>query len=246
MKRFLLFILIGINCAYANSDNTAITKIITQTLQNLQPNIEIEQISPSPIANLWQAELVGGRQLYVSADGKYIIQGNLYTFDKNKNLVNVTQKEEQKGIAKVINAVDVKEMIVFAPEKPKAHITVFTDTTCGYCQKLHSEVEEINKLGIEVRYMAFPRGGQNSEGFQELVNVWCSANQQDAITRAKKREKIAKANILCKSPVLKHYEIGNLIGINGTPAIVLEDGTLISGYQPAKELAKTVFKNKKN
>jgi len=258
MKRFfLLSLLMIINLASANANNEnnnknnnekneKIIQTITNVLTKLQADMKIERISPSPLTDLWQVELAGGRQLYVSVDGKYLIQGNLYEFKANKGLVNLTQKEEQKGIAKIINSVDVAEMIVFAPKKPKAHITVFTDTTCGYCQKLHSEIDEINKLGIEVRYMAFPRGGQGSEGYQELVNVWCAPNKQDAITRAKNRESVAKANLLCKSPVVKHYEIGNLIGVNGTPAIVLEDGTVIPGYRPAAELAEIVLENKKS
>jgi len=229
---------------FAN-DDAAIIKIITNNLTKIQPEIKIEQITPAPIAGLWQVELLGGHQIYVSADGKYLLQGNLYQFEQDE-VINLTQQAQQKGIVKIINNIDPKEPIIFAPEKPKAYVTVFTDTTCGYCQKLHSEMAEINKLGIEVRYLAFPRGGKESQGYQELNNVWCAQDRQDAMTRAKNGQKVEQANIMCKSPVMAHYEIGNMVGVTGTPAIVLEDGSLLPGYMPAKVLAERVLERKNN
>jgi len=236
---FISFI-ISVNLVVASDD---VQQKITQKLKSLQSNIDIESITPSPVTNLFKVELVGGRQLYISADAKYLLQGSLYEITE-QGITNLTQQDEKKGIAKAINALDTSKMIIFAPENPKTHITVFTDTTCGYCQKLHSEIAEINALGIEVRYVAFPRGGKESEGYTELHNVWCAANQQEAITRAKQRKPVPAANMLCKSPIMQHYAVGELIGVTGTPAIVLEDGTLIPGYRPAQELAKIALANK--
>jgi thiol:disulfide interchange protein DsbC len=132
-------------------------------------------------------------------------------------------------------------MVVFAPKAPKTHITVFTDTDCGYCQKLHSEVPELNRLGVEVRYVAFPRQGLNSPAAKELVSVWCAKDQQDAMNRAKTRQSVADAS--CDNPVAKQYQLGQMIGVNGTPAIVLANGKMIPGYQPAPQLAKIALES---
>lgn len=215
---------------------------IRATLTKLQPDMPIEAIAESPMNGLFQVHLQGGRMLYASADGQFLMQGNLYQI-KDGDAVNLTRQAESKGIAKAINDVPLSEMVVFSPKEPaKAHITVFTDTDCGYCQKLHSEVPELNRRGIEVRYVAFPRQGVGSHGYNSLVSVWCAKDRQAAMDKAKSREELPAAS--CDNPVTKQYELGQMIGVNGTPAIVLGNGELIPGYQPAPQLAEIALKAK--
>ncbi|WJN60592.1 thioredoxin fold domain-containing protein [Pseudomonas sp. SO81] len=215
---------------------------IRATLTKLQPDMPIEAIAESPMTGLYQVHLKGGRLLYASADGQFLMQGNLYQF-KGDNAVNLTRQAESKGVAKEINGIPTSEMVVFSPKEPaKAHITVFTDTDCGYCQKLHSEVPELNRRGIEVRYVAFPRQGLGSHGYNTLVSVWCAKDRQSAMNQAKSRQELPAAT--CDNPVAKQYELGQMIGVNGTPAIVMGNGELIPGYQPAPELAKAALEAK--
>ena len=215
---------------------------IRATLTKLQPDMPIEAIAESPMNGLFQVHLQGGRMLYASADGQFLVQGNLYQI-KDGNAVNLTRQAESKGIAKAVNDVPTSEMVVFSPKEPaKAHITVFTDTDCGYCQKLHNEVPELNRRGIEVRYMAFPRQGVGSHGYNTMVSVWCAKDRQAAMDKAKSREELPAAS--CDNPVTKQYELGQMIGVNGTPAIVLGNGELIPGYQPAPQLAEIALKAK--
>ncbi|MGE8409143.1 MAG: thioredoxin fold domain-containing protein, partial [Pseudomonas sp.] len=129
------------------------------------------------------------------------------------------------------------EMVVYPANGPaKSHITVFTDTTCPYCHKLHAEVPELNRLGIEVRYVAFPRQGLGSAGDEQLQAVWCSKDRQGALDKMIDGKEIKSAK--CENPVSKQFSMGQSIGVNGTPAIVLEDGQVIPGYQPAPQVAK--------
>lgn len=215
---------------------------IRATLTKLQPDMAVEAIAESPMNGLFQVHLKGGRLLYASADGQFLMQGNLYQM-KGDNAVNLTRQVESKGVAKEINSIPLSEMVVFSPEGPaKAHITVFTDTDCGYCQKLHSEVPELNRRGIEVRYMAFPRQGVGSHGYNTLVSVWCAKDRQAAMNLAKSREEVPAAT--CDNPVAKQYELGQLVGVSGTPSIVLGNGEMIPGYQPAPQLAEIALKAK--
>ncbi|GAB6389160.1 DsbC family protein [Stutzerimonas marianensis] len=214
---------------------------IRDSLNAIQPDMPIEAIAESPMPGVYQVQLKGGRQLYASADGQFLIQGYMYQF-KDGQATNLTEQAQSRSVAKAIEAVPTSEMVVFAPENPKAHITVFTDTDCGYCQKLHSEVPELNRRGIEVRYMAFPRQGMGSHGANTLTNVWCAKDRQAAMNKAKAREDVPAAS--CDNPVAKQYELGQLIGVQGTPAIVLSDGQMIPGYQPAPQLAELVLQAK--
>ncbi|MHA6494262.1 thioredoxin fold domain-containing protein [Pseudomonas borbori] len=213
---------------------------IRKTLQSLQPDLPIEAIAESPMPGLYQVQLKGGRMLYASADGQFVMQGYLFQF-KDGQAVNLTEQAESVAVAKTINAIPVSEMVVFAGKQPKTHITVFTDTDCGYCQKLHSEVPELNRLGVEVRYLAFPRQGLESQAAKELANVWCAKDSQEAMNRAKTQQSVA--DVECDNPVAKQFALGQMIGVSGTPAIVLANGKVIPGYQPAAQLAKIALES---
>src|SRR3546814_122830 len=150
-----------------------------------------------PMSGLYEVKLQGSRVLYASADGQYIVQGNLFELKGGKP-VNLTEKAERQGISKLINGIPVAETVVYpAVGETKSHITVFTDTTCPYCHKLHAEVPELNKRGIEVRYVAFPRQGLGSPGDEQLQAVWCSKDKKAAMDK-----KIGRAS--CREGVCQY------------------------------------------
>ncbi|MCY1404680.1 Thiol:disulfide interchange protein DsbC precursor [compost metagenome] len=212
---------------------------IRNTLHALQPDLPIESISASPLQGIYQVQLKGGRVLYASADGQFVVQGNIYQV-KDGQPVNLTEKAESASIARTINAIPANEMVVFpAKGETKAHITVFTDTTCPYCQKLHAEVPELNKRGIEVRYLAFPRQGPNSSGDQQLQAIWCSKDRPAALNDMFHEKEVKAAK--CDNPVNKQFELGQMVGVQGTPAIILADGQMLPGYQSAGQIAKLVL-----
>ncbi|MCS5517602.1 bifunctional protein-disulfide isomerase/oxidoreductase DsbC [Pseudomonas qingdaonensis] len=218
--------------AAANDAEQAIRK----SLQSLESEVPVDSIAASPVNGLYEVKLKGGRVLYASADGQFLVQGYLFQIQDGKP-VNLTEKAERVAIAKTINAIPASEMVVYpAKGETKSHITVFTDTTCPYCHKLHAEVPELNKRGIEVRYVAFPRQGLGSSGDQQLQAVWCSTDRKAAMDKMVDGKEIKAAK--CENPVSKQFQMGQSIGVNGTPAIVLEDGQVIPGYQPAPQVAK--------
>ncbi|BBP75072.1 DsbC family protein [Pseudomonas gingeri NCPPB 3146 = LMG 5327] len=217
------------------ADDTA-EQAIRKSLDSLQLETPVESITASPLAGLYEVKLKGSRVLYASADGQFVMQGYLFQLKDGKP-VNLTEKTERLGISKLINGIPVAETVVYpAIGETKSHITVFTDTTCPYCHKLHAEVPALNKMGIEVRYVAFPRQGLGSPGDEQLQAVWCSADKKTAMDQMVDGKEIKAAK--CANPVSKQFALGQSIGVNGTPAIVLADGQVIPGYQPAAQVAK--------
>jgi len=234
-------VLAGTFSLFAHADDTS-DKAIRKTLESLNLDIPVESISSSPLSGLYEVNLKGGRVLYASADGQFVMQGNLYQVQGGKP-VNLTEKVERLAISKTINAIPSSDMVIYpAVGETKSHITVFTDTTCPYCHKLHGEVAELNKRGIEVRYLAFPRQGLGSPGDEQLQAVWCSKDRRSAMDRMTDGKNIEAPK--CANPVTKQFEIGQSIGVNGTPAIVLADGQVIPGYQPAPQVAKLALSAK--
>jgi thiol:disulfide interchange protein DsbC len=129
------------------------------------------------------------------------------------------------------------QMIVFAPANVKHTITVFTDVDCTYCRKLHSEIGELNKLGVKVRYLAYPRTGPNTESWAKMEQVFCSKDRKQALTSAKMGEPV-KGPACGSTPVASEYALGEQIGVNGTPAIITDKGEYIGGYLPAAKLVQ--------
>jgi thiol:disulfide interchange protein DsbC len=189
-----------------------------------------EDFHPTPIAGIY--ELTRGVDIaYVTADGNYAISGDLIELTKNDNLTETRRRQLR---AKLIKDIPESEMLVFGPKDPKYTVTVFTDVDCAYCRQLHSQIAEYNRLGIQVRYLFFPRTGPNTESWSKAEGVWCSTNRNEALTLAKRGARVqAKA---CPNPVAKHYALGRDFGLQGTPAIIGADGELIGGYMPPAEL----------
>lgn len=220
----------------SNGLNAASPEEIKSILQSVRADMQILAVNKSEIPGVYAVDIQGGHTLYVAEDGKYFISGDLYTIQSNQ-FVSVKDLRLKPVRKEMIMALDEEELLTFAPpkDKLKATVYVFTDIDCGYCRKLHQEIPELNNLGISIKYLAFPRAGVNSESYNKAVSAWCSDKPEQAMTRAKSGQAIPAKT--CANPVAKHYYLGQELGVNGTPAIIYEDGTLQPGYVPAKELA---------
>lgn len=201
--------------------------------------VSAKNVSPSPVPGLYQVSMPP-RFFYASADGRYIVDGDLIDMTSKQN---VSQGPRNSSVSAALTAMGEDSMIVFGKDTLKHTVTVFTDIDCGYCRKLHNEVKKYNDLGIRVRYMAYPRAGIGSGAFKKAEAVWCSKDKNAAMTKSKNGASV-KAD-KCDNPVAQHYALGNMIGIRGTPAIVLSDGTVVPGYIPAKRLSDALNKTER-
>ena len=176
--------------------------------------------------------------LYVSEDLRWIFMGDLIESKQGAepSLVRHTDIHRNAVRQSEIESLGEDEVIAFSPpfEAAKAVVHVFTDATCGYCRKLHSEMADYHAKGIEVRYLAYPRAGIDSEPYNALVSAWCSSNPQIAMTQLKLGEAIAPK--ICENPVEAQYLLGQRLGLRGTPMLVLSNGKTVGGYVNADEL----------
>ncbi len=211
-------------------------KLIRTAIGEILPGVPISEITPSPLEGVSEV-VIGGKLFYVSNDGKYLMQGSLIELATRTNL----SEKRLDGIRlAAMKELKETEMIVFPAKEQRHVITVFTDIDCGYCRKLHAEIDQYNALGITVRYLMYPRSGPNSPSFNKAVSVWCNEDRQQALTRAKAGETLAQ--VTCDNPVASNYSLGERMGVRGTPAILLENGELLPGYLPAAKLASELKK----
>lgn len=197
--------------------------------------LQVESATQSAVPGLIEVKFVDGPSVYAIADGTFFILGDLYSVGPG-GYVNLAEQRRDEERKSQLASVDVADMIVFPAEgERRGSISVFTDVTCFYCQKLHQEVPELNRRGIEVRYLAYPRAGVGSAGFRQLATAWCSQDRHSTLTRMKNQESV-KDNVCPGNPVAAQYELGQAVGVRGTPAIITEDGQMIPGYRPADDL----------
>jgi thiol:disulfide interchange protein DsbC len=201
------------------------------------PGIEVGAVTRSPVDGLYEVALEGD-VVYISADGRYVLKGDLLELDSRRNL-----SAEHRGQVrlKALKALPPETMIEFAPEDTRHVLYVYTDIDCGYCRKFHQQVLELNKAGIAVRYLAFPRAGVGSASFAKSISVWCAKDRQKALTDAKSGKPVSPAT--CDNAVERHYDLGQRMGVQGTPTLITDTGEELGGYVPAKQLVQ-FFKGK--
>lgn len=195
------------------------------------PGTRPDDLHASPIPGIY--ELTRGTDvIYVTSDGKYAFDGDLYDLTANSDLTEDTRMAIRR---RMIAAIPESQMVIFGPKKPRYTVTVFTDVDCAYCRMFHSQIGEYNRLGVRVRYLFYPRSGPNTSSWTKAVQVWCSPDRNAALTRAKLGEPL-KTKPCPNNPVAREYALGKDFNLEGTPAIVLADGELVPGYMPPEML----------
>ncbi len=189
----------------------------------------------SPIDG-WYTIRKGAIIAYITGDGRYLLQGDLIDLENNANL-----SEQSRNDARVtmMSAVPNEELIVFTPENVEHTVSIFTDIDCTFCRRLHAQIDQYMAQGIEIRYFLYPRNGPTSPSWAKAESVWCADDRNEALTLAKLDQEYPSRT--CDSSIVSsHYAIGQDVGLRGTPAIVLDDGTLFSGYLPPDQLKQAI------
>lgn len=221
-------------CASAVLAGDSELERIKTNLAKTFPEAAQGTLRPSPVPGLY--ELVLDAQVYyVTADGKHLVLGDVVDVTTRGNL---TEKARRKLVGGLLGNVADADAIVISPRKPRHSIHVFTDVDCPYCARFHQDVPELNRWGIKVRYLMYPRAGAGSETWRRSVAVWCAADRVKAIGVAKNGGRLDMKS--CNNPVDRHYRLGERLGISGTPTIFLENGKKIPGYIPAARLAAII------
>lgn len=216
----------------AGAADDGLTARLTARLRTVLPDAAVTSVKPAPVPGLYEV-MLGPTVLYMTPDAKFVIKGDLIDLDGR---TNVTDQRRTQARVEAFHALGDDSAIVFPASGGKARhsIYVFTDIDCGYCRKMHQEINQLNSAGVTVNYLAFPRTGLDSESYDKAVAVWCAGDRQAALTSAKSGKKLQGGK--CTNPVANHFRLGEAIGVHGTPAVYSESGEELGGYIPAKEL----------
>jgi thiol:disulfide interchange protein DsbC len=249
-KKWLLALCVGgltLNACAAPDGSAAVSaaptgpdSAIRKAVLGLVPNASIDSVRPAPMQGFYQV-IASGHLVYVSSDGKYMLNGDLIDLGKKKNITEDGWSDFRKAELAKVPAAD---RIVFSPPNPKYRVTVFTDVNCAYCRQLHEHIADFNKAGIAVEYVAWPREGVTNESghttptYNEMVSVWCASDRKAAFTAAKQGKTPKATN--CPNPVKDEFELGVKLGVSGTPSIIGDNGALLGGYMTPDQLLQAL------
>lgn len=235
MQLLLLFV-IGLVSGLAEASEDAIRKAII----SINPAIQVQSVELVKSTPFFEVILHTGERVYTDSSATYLMTGDLYKIESG-GAVNITEAGRRSDRQKLFVSLRNEDLVVFSPAGEIKHrLLIFTDIDCGYCRKLHAEIDYLLKNGVEVRYAAFPRSGVNSESFEKYVSVVCAENQQKAMTEAKLGNEPKVAT--CSNQVEEQLRLGQKLGITGTPTLIFEDGGIQPGYSPWKELLNRMNK----
>jgi thiol:disulfide interchange protein DsbC len=234
MKNILLLITIMLLVSCAKKDEVNVD--IRKTVSNAYPDVAIDEIKK--IDDNFHEIIINKQIYYATNDGKYLIVGNVINLNTKESITENTKMNQRLSI---IDSIDMKNFMIFKPKKTDHILTIFTDTSCPYCQKLHNEIPDLLENNIEIRYVLFSRNGNDVDAYQQLVSAWCSADKVDAL------EDLFAGDILddisnCENPIARNFDYAGSLSVEGTPTIFLEDGRIIPGYQSYENILAFINK----
>lgn len=235
ITKIAAFSLAAFTVSAVNADENAIKQAMAKSM----PEVKIESVKPSEVNGLYEV-VVGSTILYASENGKYLLQGRLIDVASRTDL---TEKKLAATRLAALDKIGKDKMIIFKPKIHKYTVSIFTDIDCGYCRKLHSEIDQYMAEGITIQYLFFPRAGKGSESYNKAVSVWCADDRNAALTAAKKDQKVPSKT--CDNPVDEHMQLAEEFEVKGTPMIITEKGNIYPGYLPAKQLVEALETEKK-
>ncbi len=209
---------------------------VNKVVKDAYPNIQINSIKK--IDENFHEILINNQIYYATNDGKYLIVGSIIDLNTKESITENTKMKQRLAI---IDSIQTQNLIIYRPDKTNHTLTIFTDASCPYCQKLHNEIPDLLENNIEVRYVLFSRNGNNVDAYQQLISAWCSEDRASAIDDIFQGELLDESKG-CDNPLDKNYEYASLLSVEGTPTIFLEDGRIIPGYQNYKNILAFIAK----
>lgn len=240
MPQSLILLLATLACVFygATAAADATEDAIMEKLSEAIPQLDITGVSKSEVPGMYEVSSSNNATILATEDGQYLLTGDVLKVT-SQGIANLSEDKRLTERSETLADFGMDGIITYpAKGGEKAEVAVFTDIDCPYCRKFHNEVPELNDMGITVHYYGFPRSGPNTPSFAKYVSVWCSDDQQSAMDAAKQGKNVDRQN--CENPIAEQYQLGQKVGVTGTPAIVVEGGQIIPGYRPAKQIAEAL------
>ncbi|MFS1429142.1 thioredoxin fold domain-containing protein [Vibrio splendidus] len=168
-----------------------------------------------------------------------------------KELAPEVQEKQIKALVSFVERAGDRWSVVYKAKNEKASMVVFTDPTCPFCKKFHSEIEKYNEAGITVYYLFYPRHigmGMEDKNFKHAMklmdSIWYNKDRNQAADDVFDGYRVSGEEVIedIKNPAFEHYLLGQIVGTEGTPRILMSNGDEMTGYLDWTHISKKALK----
>jgi thiol:disulfide interchange protein DsbC len=229
IKRLSLLLLLALALPAA-ADEATIRKNLAQRLTDFP---KPDEVSKTPMPGIWEVR-VGADLFYTDPEGAFLIEGGSIIETRNK--ANLTQARVAKLTAIAFADLPLKDALVYKQGNGSRKLAVFGDPNCGYCKQLERDL--VNLKDVTIYSFVYPVLGPDSDAKSRAI--WCS---KDAAAAWRgwmiDAQPIQRPLGPCDAKAVERtVAFGRKYKINGTPALVFEDGQRVSGAMRAADLEK--------
>lgn len=213
----------------------------TTLLKDLITNVKVTNIRISPVKAMWELAIEANSKkgiIYVDFSKKHFISGSIVSIKEKKNLT----QERFEDLNRVdVSQVPLADAIVVGNKNAKHKVIVFTDPDCSFCKKLHAEIKKVvqDRKDIAFYKKMFPLK-IHPEAYEKSKTIVCEKSLE-MLENAFEKKPLPKPK--CETTAVdENIKLAEKLGISGTPALIMPDGRLISGYREAKVLKELIGK----
>ena len=213
----------------ASASPSATETEMAARLKELYPSTRITAVRQSEVTGLFEV-IMGRNVAFTDNSGRYFVFGHLFDMREQKDLTAQRLSD--------INRIDftqlpLQDAIKTVRGDGSRKLAVFSDPDCPYCKGLEGELAKLENVSIYT--FLFPLDGLHPEAKGKAERVWCAANPAKAWAALMTTGKLVESPN-CATPIARINQLATSLGINGTPTIILQDGSLIPGAAPAAEI----------
>jgi thiol:disulfide interchange protein DsbC len=228
----------GENCAKCH---TLKKEEAAALLKEIAPNVKVLDVRMTPLKSMWEIDIESnGRKgpVYLDFTKRYLISGQIVDIKAKRNIT----KETEEDLNRVnVSQIPLGDALVMGDRNAKKKVIVFTDPECPFCAKIHQELKKVvaerKDIAFFIKMFPLPIHKDAAEKSKTIV---CEKSLK-LLDEAYEKKPLPKAK--CKaSAVDENIKLGKKLGISGTPALVMPDGRVISGYRDAKALEALIDK----
>lgn len=232
MKKTTLFLALVMTAFGSQANvNTA-----SANLKKMYPATTFNKIAQSPIKGVYEV-VMGQNVAYTDEAGRYFIFGNLYDMYEQKDITTQPEKSTKSYFP---DAKQLKNAIKEVKGNGQRKLVVFSDPDCPFCARLEQTLVQLDNVTIYT--FLYPLEQLHPTAKSTAINIWCSKDK----VKAYKDYMLASTKPViktCSNPIDENIALGSSMGVQGTPSIIFEDGTLIPGAMSLEAIEEQLKKS---
>lgn len=198
-----------------------------ESLKKNFPRVKADSVKPMSVKGIYEVTS-GERIFYYLPESEILIVGEL--IDKTGR--SLTQERSAELMAEKIKTIPLEKALKFGAGKNT--VIEFTDPDCPYCRTASKFLDEQTDM---TRYVFFVPLPNHPKAEPKVKYILCAGDKEKAYREAMAGKLDDMKFKTCDDPkaatlAKEHREIGNQVGVRGTPTFFVNGNTVLGANQP--------------